>query len=349
MTILTALHLVYLILETKTPSLHTPLSLAAGVLNFIAVFAATFHSALEDQRTTRPSDLLILYFSASAILSLPRLRTLWLLSSADAPKAIWTAILVLTAAVVPLESIGKRRFLRPTYQSMTMEEETGFWGRSFFTWLLPFFQVGYSRVMQIRDMPEVDADLAGDKAGASLEAAWARRKGQRHHALLRASFRAYRGTLALGVVTRLCLIAFTFCQPFLITATIRFMQRPRTPESARYGQALVGAYLLTYLGLAVSRAAYSRPQFRFTTMLRAGLMTAMFKQTISLTADDLKDSAAVTLMGTDVERIVATFGKLHEVWAAVVEVAIAIFLLHRQISAASVVPVVISIGTCSVG
>ncbi|KAK1478926.1 ABC transporter [Colletotrichum abscissum] len=348
LSILTVLHLSFVIINIRSLAPRATASLAAGILNFIAVFAAAFHSFLEDQRSTRPSDLLILYFSASAILSLPRLRTLWLISIAGASRGLWTAIIILTVLVVPLESIGKKRFLRTEYRALTKEEETGFWGRSFFTWLMPFFRLGYSRVIHIRDMPEVDKDLAGDRAGASLEAAWSKRKGQKYHPLIRSGFYAYRGTLFAGVITRLFLTAFTFCQPFLITATVKFMQTPKTPQSERYGQALVGAYVLTYLGLAVSRAAFSRHQFRFTTMLRAGLMSMIFRQTVSLKADDLKDSAAVTLMGTDIERIVLTFNNLHQIWAAVLEVGIAIFLLQRQIASASVVPVVISI-VCAFG
>ncbi|KAI8290986.1 ABC transporter [Colletotrichum sp. SAR11_57] len=343
-----AFHLAFLIVQTKTPSINTTLSLASGILTFVAVLAASLHSILEDQRSTRPSDLLILYFSASTILALPRLRTLWLIPSASTAKALWTAIFILTALVVPLESNGKKKFLQPTYQALTKEEETGFWGRSFFTWLLPFFRLGYSRVIHISDMPEVDADLTGETAGRALELSWAARKGQKHHALLRASCRAYRGTIFLGVVTRLFLTAFTFCQPFLITATVTFMQTPKTPQFEKYGQALVGAYVLTYIGLAVSRAAYSRQQYRFTTMIRAGLIDIIFRKTVSLKADNLKDSAAVTLMGTDVERIVTTFAMFHEIWASVVEVGIAVFLLQQQIQIASIVPVVISI-VCVVG
>ncbi|KAL2884121.1 hypothetical protein SGCOL_000058 [Colletotrichum sp. CLE4] len=77
-------------------------------------------------------------------------------------------------------------------------------------------------------------------------------------------------------------------------------------------------------------------------------MSMIFKQTLALRADDLKDSAAVTLMGTDIERIVLTFNNLHQIWAAILEVSIAIFLLQRQIASASVVPVVISI-VCAFG
>jgi hypothetical protein len=50
----------------------------------------------------------------------------------------------------------------------------------------------------------------------------------------------------------------------------------------------------------------------------------IYGQTIEMTAADLTDSAAITLMGTDVERIVANLKNLHEAWASIIEVGIAI-------------------------
>lgn len=58
----------------------------------------------------------------------------------------------------------------------------------------------------------------------------------------------------------------------------------------------------------------------------------------------MDDSAAVTLMGTDVERIVDSLTLLHELWASIFEIGIAVWLLERQISFASVVPLVICVG-----
>lgn len=49
-------------------------------------------------------------------------------------------------------------------------------------------------------------------------------------------------------------------------------------------------------------------------------------------------------MGTDVERISQSFVVLHEIWATFLEVAIAIWLLERQLSVACVAPVALSLG-----
>ncbi|KAJ5959013.1 ABC transporter integral membrane type 1 [Penicillium vulpinum] len=78
-------------------------------------------------------------------------------------------------------------------------------------------------------------------------------------------------------------------------------------------------------------------------MMRSGLISMIYDQTIDLTAADLTDSAAITLMGTDVERIVANLKNLHEAWASIIELGIGIWLLEREIAIACFVPLVISL------
>ncbi|KAJ6186285.1 ABC transporter transmembrane domain type 1 [Penicillium mononematosum] len=80
-------------------------------------------------------------------------------------------------------------------------------------------------------------------------------------------------------------------------------------------------------------------------MMRSGLISMIYDQTIGMTAADLTDSAAITLMGTDVERIVANLKNLHEAWASIIELGIAIWLLEREIGVACFIPLVISLGT----
>ncbi|KAJ5205337.1 ABC transporter transmembrane domain type 1 [Penicillium cf. griseofulvum] len=80
-------------------------------------------------------------------------------------------------------------------------------------------------------------------------------------------------------------------------------------------------------------------------MMRSGLISMIYDQTIDMTAADLTDSAAITLMGTDVERIVANLKNLHEAWASIIEVGIAIWLLEREIGVACFIPLVTSLGS----
>ncbi|KAJ5354982.1 uncharacterized protein N7496_012194 [Penicillium cataractarum] len=335
------LHLAY---QQETSLLYTNASLAASLLQLFAVAAAALLSWLEDQRSVRPSDIMVLYFFVATLLALPRARTLWLLSPVVKLQAIlWTLVTIATAGVLCIESIHKTQVLRLAYQQSSKEYTSSFWVRSFFIWVLPLFQSGFSSILALHDMPEVDRTLQGQSAENRLHQAWAKSQKARKYKLVRATFRAYLWPFVSAVVPRLCLTAFTFCQPFLISATLDFISDTPTSENSYYGPALVGAFVLTYLGMAISTAVYWRQTFRFNTTIRAGLISLIYRQTNKMHAGEFKTESSITLMGTDVERIVRHFWSIHEAWAGPVDVTIGVFLLARQLGVASLIPAVISI------
>lgn len=49
-------------------------------------------------------------------------------------------------------------------------------------------------------------------------------------------------------------------------------------------------------------------------------------------------------MSTNVEKIMSSLGQIHEIWASVPEIGVAIWLLASQMSYASVLPLVICLG-----
>ncbi|KAJ5997608.1 hypothetical protein N7522_009268 [Penicillium canescens] len=79
-------------------------------------------------------------------------------------------------------------------------------------------------------------------------------------------------------------------------------------------------------------------------MMRSGLISMIYDHTIGTTAGDLNDSAAITLMGTDVERIVANLKNMHEAWASIIELGVAVWLLEREVGVACLIPLIISLG-----
>lgn len=56
------------------------------------------------------------------------------------------------------------------------------------------------------------------------------------------------------------------------------------------------------------------------------------------------ETAALTLMSTDVDRIALTLDKVHEIWASTLETIIAIYLLERQFGWARVAPLILALG-----
>lgn len=328
--------------QVRTAALHTTLSTPAAALEIAATLAALILSFLEDRRSIKPSDVLILYFSSLTVLDIPRLRTLWLIASIPIPRGLFTAIYAAIVLIVVLESLQKTECIRAVYRDVSIEQLHGFWGRNLFIWTFPLFRDAYRHIISLDDLPEVDSTLLGASAGLRLHQAWQKAHGK--YRLIKAVFRAYAGLVLAAVIPRILLAGFTFCQPFLIAATINYITEPPTPENKRYGQALVGAYAIVYSGLAASTAAYYRQASRLATVVRSGLIAMISEQTLRLKSAQLQAGNAVTLMGTDTERIVVSVRTVHELWASLASVGVAIWLLEIQVYVACVVPAVMAVG-----
>ena len=69
----------------------------------------------------------------------------------------------------------------------------------------------------------------------------------------------------------------------------------------------------------------------------------LYNKTADLSITSVDPAASLTLMSADIERITAGWQTMHEIWANLVEVALAIWLLQRQLGVACVIPLAVSI------
>jgi ABC-type multidrug transport system fused ATPase/permease subunit len=116
--------------------------------------------------------------------------------------------------------------------------------------------------------------------------------------LILSCLKVLKGTLLWIVIPRLLVLAFTICQPLVLSRFLTFLQNPSESLSVAYG--LIGAYGLLYMGIAFSTAFYSHQNTRGLTMLRGTLISAVYSKSTDLSTTDIDNAAAVTLMSTDV-------------------------------------------------
>ncbi|KAK4204615.1 P-loop containing nucleoside triphosphate hydrolase protein [Triangularia verruculosa] len=341
LTSLLFLNVAFVASRAQEPRLQTTWSTSSGVIAAATLLLAGPLSYLEHQRSMRPSDLLVLYFSSTGILYLPTLRTLWQTPGTLAPRLTWTFTFINTILLVFLESARKRELIRPPAPDAIREQIAGFWSRGFLSWVLPFLRAGNSQILDLSGIPEVDRGLQEISSWSVLNRKWTQPISSRHR-LLAATLAANKWILLSAIPPRLALSAFRFCLPFFIEAAVAHLDSTskKTP-SDYYGYGLIGACGLIFLGIALSRALYSRQINRLMSKTRAGLIAMIYRHMATLRACDIKDSPALTLMGTDVERIIEALRLFHELWAAVPEVAVAVWLLARQISWACIAPLIV--------
>lgn len=79
-------------------------------------------------------------------------------------------------------------------------------------------------------------------------------------------------------------------------------------------------------------------------MMRGVLISSIFSKTLKLHTDADSESKAMTLMIADVQGIVGSLNHLNEVWASVIETALATWLLERQVGLASLSMIALILG-----
>ncbi|PNP75514.1 hypothetical protein FNYG_11143 [Fusarium nygamai] len=189
------------------------------------------------------------------------------------------------------------------------------------------------------NLPRVDRKVLTSYAASKVYERWERKP----QSLMLQSIQAYPMTLLRGGLYRLFTALFVISQPLLLKRTIRWFSEPSTPVSNAEGYGLIGAYLVVYGGRAVFTALAQHQNYRLITMIRASLVSLIYDRTLTLDLVEAKDSAALTLMSTDVERIGQGLQFVHEIWATPAEFGVAIFLLQREVALGSLAPVIIVI------
>ncbi|EXL40888.1 hypothetical protein FOCG_16654 [Fusarium oxysporum f. sp. radicis-lycopersici 26381] len=329
----------FLISWTRPSAVATRASLPTAALSFVTSISLLCLSYVEHVYSYRPSTVLILFLLFSALFDATRTRTLWL-QGYNRPAAI-TALVATVIKIVMLavEAIEKRRFLRPQYRALPPEVTGSVLSHWFFSWQIPLFRAGYSKHLEIETLFPLEKHFKSLYLQQLLQTAWAKASRKGSHVLMLTVLRTLKWPTMSIIFPRLCFIGFTFCQPFLISATLEWAENDSDSDDMNQGYGLIGAWFLVFMGLAVTSGQYQHLTYRAITMARGQLVSILFDKAtdISITAAD--PSAALTLMSADIERIDTGWRTAHDVWANLVEIVIAVYLLGRQLGIACLIPV----------
>ncbi|KAF4450096.1 hypothetical protein F53441_6740 [Fusarium austroafricanum] len=339
---------VLILIATGTPGIVHGLSLTGSSLGLVASTLAVVLSFEEHSCARRPSTLLNVYIFFTLLFDVVQTRTAWLIiatSQQTIQARLFTASVVVKAVILCLETIPKTRWIHWNADEHSPEESSSVFSIGAFLWLNTLFMRGYQGVLAIDGLYPLDETMASSKLYRRLAK---RLRVHRYNqepksGLLKDLTRTLIGPFLLPIVPRVALIAFKFCQPFFIDSTLAYLQMPETPTTRNMGYGLIGASFLIYAGIGVSSAFYGYYQEKAVYMIRGCLVAAIYQKTTQLKITAADDSAALTLMSADVERILNGASRFHELWANTIEVAVGCYLLHGKIGIAFLSPVVVII------
>ncbi|KAJ5767038.1 uncharacterized protein N7511_004654 [Penicillium nucicola] len=324
----------------------TKASIAANALLTVGVVVLGLLSYAEHMRSVKPSFILNTYLFCSLLFDVARTRTLWLrrVDSFNQTIAIVTTVaLVVKFVIFVLEAIEKRHILKSEYAGYPPEATAGFYNRAVFWWLNPLFKIGFTSFLRVEDLAVLDKQLSSERLLASFEETWSKVTQKSPNTLQIEALKAAKWPLLAGIPARACVVAFNFCQPLLLERSLSFFNSPVNKESNNVGYGLIGAYIMVYCGLGISMGQYQHLTYRGITMVRGILITMLYKKASCLTLTDTDPANSVTLMSADVERITQGWQTMHEIWANSIEIALAIYLLERQLGVSCVVPVCVAL------
>ncbi|KAI1348175.1 ABC transporter [Xylaria sp. FL0043] len=352
---LAALRLALIVVVVRHTELQTTRSLVSAVSQFAIATLLVLLSTLEHFRSKSASAVSCSYLFFAFIYDLTRVPSLWARGSSSdfapsisQPRAVFTilftAALVVEAIFLVLESWSRREWNSQDVVERSPEETSNVFGLGLYSWLIPLLWRGYHVSLSMKDLYALDRTISIDNIVHQLRPTAepyspVEPAGTSSWQLICWVTKSLPWTLVRPVLPRLLLLGFTLSQPFFLQRLLDFLSsNGTTPNTA---SEFIAVTVFIYSGIAVSTGFYWYYQERFQSSLRGWLIHAIYAKTIAAPHLGDGDTAAVTLMGTDVERIYTGLRLMHEVWASLIQIAIAAWLLYRQIGLAFLAPLIV--------
>lgn len=250
------MHLALLTLwALKTPTQRTPI--VASSFSVVVTLLLLVTSQAEHVRSHRPSTLLCIYLVLSIVFDAIICRTLWLLPDAYTLASVSTGTLVVEVTVLIMELQGKRNHLLGIWQNLGPEATAGIISRGLFWWLNELMIRGFRATLSMSSLHHLDSEMQAKSALERVRKYPYTREPQDRgkYFLLLLVIRSHKTAFLLAVFPRLCLIGFTFAQPFLINRVITYVEGDKGTDPRSYAYGLMGATALVYLGLAVGHSS----------------------------------------------------------------------------------------------
>lgn len=167
-----ATQIIMLVLWARPSAIRTRASIPNASLVVLSSIVLCVVSYIEHSRNVQPSLVTNIFLFFTLLFDATRARTIWLQQYNHLLAIAMTASVALKAIVLVLESVDKRRFLRPDYASYPPEATSGIFNRGVFWWLNPLLQRGFSKLLRIDDLYTLDKHLRSDRLHRLLSEAY---------------------------------------------------------------------------------------------------------------------------------------------------------------------------------
>lgn len=174
LSLLVVVNLIFLAFVAILDERHGPTSIASAALQLVASKTLVALSYFEHERTLRPSTMISGYILVLLLVDSARMRTMALISASDKKSVTFAVSLALKLVNLFIESLTKSDFIGEETKSVSPEATSNIFMRSTFMWLRQLLLLGYTKIIKIGDLFELDSvmdsvQLARKFRGFALE------------------------------------------------------------------------------------------------------------------------------------------------------------------------------------
>lgn len=326
---------------------------ASAALEFVCTLVLAVMLFFQHTRDPSPSHIINIYLPIDILLSIARIRTVYMAASSLSDTAFASlacAAVAVKFVVMILEAQDKRNCLVGVNHGLESEASASIYSRAVFFWLRHLIIAGSSHELQAEDMYPLPKALSANQMAKKIDSLDYSQMAKHKNSLLWQVLWRTAPTMSLGYFWLLPMVGLSICQPLIINAVVNYLDDPDgRSKSDAYG--LIGATILAYLGSPLLGGLCWSYVVKGQTEVRILYAIAIYKKTVSLSAAAADSAKAMTLMNTDVERILVAFRTSLWLAHAPIQTIVSFYLIHRQIGNgvyASVVIILVSAIACSV-
>ncbi|KAL2419956.1 ABC multidrug transporter B [Exophiala dermatitidis] len=337
--------MITMLLQTAGSIVTTKVSDAAGAVSLACAFLLAADEMLHEIYSLRSSALSQGILGWWALTDIVMIRSRWLRPQHRAPAALATVLLVVKISIIVTEELSKRPHLMPQFANSPPEALSSIYNRFLLLWVNPLMKRGLSGIpITLAELWEVEKQFSSTVLTEKMDRLWERHlTREKRPPLWLLLVGEFRWLSFLPLPMRVAQAAFQFAQPFLIQRTLTWFHAPVDAESNNVGYGLLGAFAFVYIGIAVT-TAYGQYQIaRLITALRGSLVLLIYRKTLDVKEAGAQDLSSITLMSTDVERIVQGLQFAHEAFISFFTLGLSLWLLERQLGVAAVAPIGVTV------
>lgn len=318
-----------LAIRSSKSEFRTSTSIPALALNLVAALALALVLFVEHCRALRESAFLGMYLSATFLLSIATCRSYFMRPGLEALGGLAAADAVLRLIIALLEEVSKNSLIIDDELRRISHGESiaGFWTRSLFMWLNPMIWKGYKDVISIEDIGEIGPEFSSSRLFNGFHPVWLSQDKTASLALAKALLRRTWVYVLFCFLARLAFTGCSFALPFILVRMTDVITKGGGPNEERVEDSLIGATVLTLVGLAISRGAFQQMGNRLSTRVRGILVTEILDKCQHISQAEATKSAALTLMSTDMETIATDIGMIYRVPVSIIEVGLSTYFL----------------------